>query len=172
MSSKAVPWFLASTFTIVAGILWLSACSGGKPVVIQPGAFSEDWPTALRAELVENKLCALHRINGKNSHQPTLIFKSGESLSLSGWVFSKKDGALPAVYVQLVGPALTYTALAERRTPRPDVNQYFKLDPTWNTGFELQATQHAEPGKYRIDVLQAGEERVAQCDSGVTIIIN
>lgn len=164
MSIKASGWILAS-------LLCLSACSEDKPVVIEPGAFTEKWPTALRGKLVKNKRCAIDSINGKSPHQATLTFQSGEALTLSGWMFSKTDGTPSGVFVQLVGPALTYTALAQKRTARLDVNQYFKLDPAWNTGFELQAEQNVEAGEYQLGILQTSDQSVIQCMTKVFIEI-
>lgn len=165
MSIKASGWILAS-------LLCLSACSEDKPVVIEPGAFTEKWPTALRGKLVKNKRCAIDSINGKSPHQATLTFKSGEALTLSGWMFSKTDGTPSGVFVQLVGPALTYTALAQKRTARLDVNRYYSLDADWRPGFELQAGQAAEPGVYRLEILQPGDRDIAQCDTKVEITID
>jgi hypothetical protein len=165
MTFRAAPWLLASA-------LFLNACSEGKPVVIQPGIFTEDWPTALRKELVESKRCAIDQINGKNPHQNTLSFKSGEPLNMSGWIFSQTDGVSPEVYVQLVGPALTYTALTQKRTPRPDLIQLFKLQSNWDAGFELQADQNAEPGEYRLEILQPGSKGIADCKIKVIVKID
>ncbi|HET8710497.1 MAG TPA: hypothetical protein VFM32_03925 [Spongiibacteraceae bacterium] len=165
MLFKAVRCFLMST-------LCLSACSDKHPIVIEPGKFSEDWPTALRKELLETNKCAADEINNiRTSQQQAFVFKSGDTLEISGWIFSKSDGSPAEVYVQLVGPALTYTALAQKRTARADVNQYFKLDPSWDTGYELQATQSAEAGEYKLEVLQPGPHGIAQCRTNLSLKI-
>lgn len=156
---------------LLTGLLCLGACSEKAPVVIQAGVFSDAWPTELRGKLVKNKRCFIDQVNGKPLAEQSINVRSGQMLSFSGWAFSEADGAQPNVYVQLVGPALTYTALAQKRTARPDVNQYFKLDVTWNTGFELEAVQNIEPGEYRIEVLQPGKSGVAQCDKNLSLDI-
>jgi hypothetical protein len=165
MPIKVTRWFLASLFC-------LSACSEDKLVVIQPGVFGEDWPTVLRNELVTGKRCRVDQINGKDPNPHSLVFKSGETLTLSGWMFPNSESESPALYVQMVGPALTYTALAQKRPTRDDVNQYFKLDQKWNAGFELQATQNAEPSEYQLWILQPGSQGVVQCKTKVVIKID
>ena len=171
MAIKAVRWVLASALFSLATLLGLSACSDDKLVVLQPGTFSEDWPTAIRGKLIKNKKCAIDAVNGKSTEQRHFSLKNGEALVLAGWAFSQEDGPSPEVYVQLVGPALTYTAITQTRYARSDVNQYFKLDPAWITGFELKAVQNAEPNEYELHVLQAGKGGVAQCETDLFIKI-
>ena len=165
MPPKAVHW-------IAISCLWLAACSGGKPVVIAPGAFSADWPSALRAELVSSKKCALDRINEKNPHEQRLSFKSGAKLHMSGWAVPKKEDLHTPLYVQLVGPARTYTALAQQRTKRPDVNHALKTDNSLDAGFDMIATAQLKPGEYAIQTLQPEGDDVTQCDTNVIITIN
>lgn len=171
MSIETVRWVLASLLFLVEILLGLSACSDRTPVVIQPGVFSEDWPTALRGKLIKNKRCIIDSVNSKSAASRHFSQKKGELLQLSGWVFSEHDGTPPEVYIQLVGPALTYTAITQTRIARPDVNQTFKLDPAWNAGFDLKAAQNAEPSEYELHVLQVGKQGVAQCASNVFIKI-
>lgn len=154
-------------------------CSGAmpgnaekNPVVIQPGKFVEEWPTAIRGRLIRHKKCAVDAVNGVEvARQPSISLKRGNMLQLSGWIFSEKDGAPAEIYVQLVGPTLTYTAITHTRTPRPDVNQYFDLGPSMHTGFELQASQNVEPSEYQIKILQPGQAGVAECETRVSIKI-
>jgi hypothetical protein len=148
--------------------LLLSGCN--RTTSIEPGKFVEDWPSALRGELIKNSKCAVDAVNGKSAKQPWTV-KRGEALVFTGWAFVDK-GAPPDVYVQIVGPALTYTALTRSRLPRPDVNQYFKLNPDINTGFELSATQDIEPGEYKIEVLQSSDGSVAQCKTQLDLKVN
>lgn len=165
-------WLFAGLLFSFASLLGLSACSDGKPVVIQPGLFSEDWPTAIRGKLIKNNKCAIDSVNGKSTEQQHFSLKNGDALVLAGWVFSEKSGTPPEIYVQLVGPALTYTAVTQTRLARPDVNQTFKLNPDWTPGFELKAVQNAEPNEYQLQVLQQDERQVARCETGIYIKID
>ncbi len=162
----------SNSFFLAALLALLPGCGERNPVTIAPGTFGEAWPSALRGELIKNTRCSVDVINGLSPREQSIAVKSGEPLTLSGWVYSKKDGVLPEVYVQLVGPAITYTAIAQRRTARPDVNQHFQLAADWNPGFELEASQTAEPAEYELVVLQPGKEDVAQCHTKRVIRID
>lgn len=171
MSMTKVRWIFAGLL-FSSALLGLSACSEGKPVIIQPGLFSEDWPTAIRGALTKNNKCIIDSVNGKSTAQQHFSLKTGDALELSGWAFSEKSGTPPEIYVQLVGPALTYTAVAQRRLARPDVNQTFKLNPDWTPGFELKALQNAEANEYQLQILQQDDRRVARCETGIFIKID
>lgn len=162
---KTGTWTLAIALT-------LSACSKEKPVTIQPGAFTQEWPTALRGEINNTQGCIVDRINGKSPYDQALTFKSGETLTMNGWTFSKNEGTPSDVYIQLVSPTMTYTALTQKRTSRADVSNAYKLSNEMTPGFELIATQKIEPGEYHIEVLQAGKRSVSQCEAKVSITIN
>lgn len=160
------PWGL-----IIAMLALLTACSDEAPVVIQPGLFTEDWPTVLHSKLVKNDKCIVDQINGIQAPQGELVFKSGETLSMSGWAFDLEGGTSSEIYVQLVSPGLTYNALATR-TARADINQLFKLDTAWNTGFTLQATQNIEPNEYELRILQPLARGIAQCKPPIILQID
>lgn len=160
--------YLKAKQILIVTILVLSGCQE-KTVIIQPGAFTEEWPTVLRGELIKNKHCIVDQVNGVRAAKLTI--KQGEKIDLSGWAFTDQDGTPPYVYVQLVGPALTYTSLAQTRPPRPDVNQIHQLDSSWNAGFTLQATQNIEPNEYNIEILQPGDHGVAQCKTPIILKI-
>lgn len=154
---------------IIASLALVTGCSDRAPVVIPPGLFTEDWPTVLDNELVKNDKCIVDDINGIHAPQGELVFKSGEALNMSGWAFDPKRGA-SEIYVQLVSAGLTYNALAER-TVRADINQLFKLDAAWTTGFSLRATQNIEPNEYQLRILQPFEGSVSQCKPPITLKI-
>lgn len=143
----------------------LSGCGNDTPVVLEPGIFSEEWPTAIQGRLTDSKRCSVDSANGQDIHQGTITVKSGEALDLAGWVYSEKDGAPADVYVQLVGPALSYTAITRTRIDRPDVTDFFKLDPAIKAGFTLHAVQNAEPGQYQFQVLMPGAHGTVQCET-------
>lgn len=164
---------VAMTTIITLISLLLISCAKEAPIVIEPGKFGEEWPTAIRGKLVRNKRCFVDAINGQSAAQ-TVHLRRGERIEIAGWAFSDDVGAPQDTYVQLVGPALTYTALTRTRVQRPDVNQYFKLDAQLITGFQLQATQNIEVGDYEVEIWQADAagKQVAQCDSNAKITIN
>lgn len=173
MSKKNAGLALANFLLTFEILLGLSACSDDKPVVIAPGAFSQEWPTAVHGKLIKSGKCSIDTVNGKvTTQQQHFSIKRGVTLALSGWAFSTKDGVPAEVYVQLVGPALTYTGMTLSRSTRPDVNQLHNLDPSWNTGFTFTAVQNVEPNEYEIHVLLGGKDGIAQCTTGVFVQID
>jgi hypothetical protein len=153
---------------LAGNMILLSGCNR-TPVVIQPGVFTQDLPTVLHEKLTRNDKCIVDLLNGINAPVGEFTFKSGEPLNMVGWAFDPEHGA-PEIYMQLVSPGLTYTALAER-TPRPDINQLFKTDAAWTTGFRLHATQNIEPNIYELRILQPYGDGVAQCKPPIVLKI-
>ena len=162
MRIESIPISIAKVIALSS--LVLASCTKEAPVVIEPGKFGEEWPTAIRGNLIKNKRCIVDSINGKATRE-SLKIKRGQPLIIGGWTFSADAGTPSDLYIQLVSPALTYTALTQHRVERPDVVQIYKLDPNWKPGFELQASQNAEPGEYRVEILLPTREGVTQCQT-------
>ena len=97
----------------------------------------------------------------------------GGGLSIEGWAAASAKDGVPAeeVYVVLAPAVGAPLYVQARRTPRPDVGNFFKQPSLDQSGFVAQIDTSSLRGDYRLYVAQLRQGRLIQCQPFRKLVI-
>lgn len=170
------PWIIGALAAVFcSSVLVGDAKKNETDVVIAPGAFVQDRPTRIaEGRVVTSDKCAVDDIDGEGGPHGRRIWhvRRGNGVALNGWAF-QLGGVAPGeeVYVRLDGAGAAYFAVTRSRYGRPDVNDYYGVNPG-DAGFRLAATtEQIEPGTYTLTLLVPSNGTMETCDARATLVI-